>query len=1205
MYIKYVRISGFKSYREKVECGPLSNMHNSVVGLNGSGKSNFFAALRFVLSDSYSNMRPEERAKLLNEGAGASLVSAYVEIVFDNSDHRLDSEKEEVVIRRQIGLKKDEYFVDNKHSTKQDISNMLETAGFSKSNPYYIVEQGKVTRITTMKDKERLELLKEVAGTNVYEEKKEESLKIMRDSNKRMEEIKKNLDMIEERLDKLDAEKTELAQYYELDKERRSLQLALLHQKIKGLHEELTNIGKEMNGKKAESTDGEQDMREVEQEKDRLAQQLNGLERLCERLETERVALEVEDNQKLQDKCDEEAQLKRLQRKIKSEEQESASKTAQVASLKKEIEKAQSKLASSQPALQTQSQEMTDLDESYHRVNRELETLQSIQGNANTFSSKEQRDKHLQGELRSVKAELDARLKDEENTKKDIEATKSEITRMETAIAQTADSATTHREEMKQKRDTLRKLEDQTTDLAKQVKDCERKLSEIQTTKDAADYAVQKHREAMQQNMPSSAARAIRFLNKYVDEHKIKGYHGPLINLFECNPSYFTAVEQEGGGRLFNVVVDDENVASRLVEALQKSKEGRMQFLPLSRLKPVVPNFPRDAANAKPLYKCIDFDHKFEPAILEVFGKALLCDSFEAASGYRASHGLACLTMDGFKVARKGAIKGGWCGDASHSKIALNKDIQVEEEKIRKTVAEEEKLTAKKRQLEQTKTQVLSDSSKLRGEMVVSKESEGKSARTVELERKQLGREKEHLRDKDQKQRSDRSDIVELQHKVEGLQDQLNQTFSQNLTQQQESDLKRLTTESHKLGKARSDKRNALAKTERDRTLLEESVQTQQQELDSLQAELDSTQGRGGEELEMGQRRLQALRTEAEEASGRRAAKEQELAKAKEDKTQCGASLQKQINEIKRQQRRFADSRKALDHLQDRKNRLLTELDHAQAQQRELGSHPEQFEKYKTEKNKKLHDDLHKVTEKLKAFKDVNKKALDQFNQFTEQRGLFQSRKEELQKGAESIESLIEKLDHKKDEAINTTFRMVAKNFADVFKKIVPGGSGELIMRTNNKHNDDDDDAEGGEDRQGIRKYVGVSVSVRFQAGGDVRVMNSLSGGQKTVVALAIIFAIQKCDPAPFYLFDEVDANLDPMYRLAVAKLISSQKVGDDNGENTVQFITSSFQPELVNAADCHWLTNHHGMSRITQGTKEDSVAVLREAQKQITSTGK
>lgn len=167
------------------------------------------------------------------------------------------------------------------------------------------------------------------------------------------------------------------------------------------------------------------------------------------------------------------------------------------------------------------------------------------------------------------------------------------------------------------------------------------------------------------------------------------------------------------------------------------------------------------------------------------------------------------------------------------------------------------------------------------------------------------------------------------------------------------------------------------------------------------------------------------------------------------------------------------------------------------------------------------------------------------FCQFTEQREKFKQRKEELEKGEQSIQDLINKLDQKKDEAINTTFRMVAKNFSEVFGKIVPGGKGDLIMKTSNKASaDQDDDGEGEPaSRGGIRKYVGVAVNVRFAAGGEVHVMQSLSGGQKTVVALAIIFAIQKCDPAPFYLFDEVDANLDPMYRLAVAKEITNQKV--------------------------------------------------------------
>lgn len=114
------------------------------VGRNGSGKSNFFWAIRFVLSDAYSSMTREERQALLHEGTGASTLSAFVEIIFDNEDNRFPTGKQEVVLRRTIGLKKDEYALDKKSVTKTEVMNLLESAGFSRSNPYYIVPQGRV-----------------------------------------------------------------------------------------------------------------------------------------------------------------------------------------------------------------------------------------------------------------------------------------------------------------------------------------------------------------------------------------------------------------------------------------------------------------------------------------------------------------------------------------------------------------------------------------------------------------------------------------------------------------------------------------------------------------------------------------------------------------------------------------------------------------------------------------------------------------------------------------------------------------------------------------------------------------------------------------------------------------------------------------------------------------------------------------------------
>ncbi|KAH9910150.1 P-loop containing nucleoside triphosphate hydrolase protein [Fomitopsis serialis] len=249
MYIKTLTIQGFKSYRDQTQIEPFSPRHNVVVGRNGSGKSNFFAAIRFVLSDAYTSMSREERQSLLHEGVSvATTLSAYVEIVFDNSDNRFPTGRDEVILRRTIGLKKDEYSLDKKSASKADVMNLLESAGFSKSNPYYIVPQGRITALTNAKDHERLALLKEVAGTKVYEQRRAESLRIMAETDAKRTKINELLEYIDSRLTELEEEKEELKEYQEKDKERRCLEYALYQRELEEVSEALEEIDEERKG---------------------------------------------------------------------------------------------------------------------------------------------------------------------------------------------------------------------------------------------------------------------------------------------------------------------------------------------------------------------------------------------------------------------------------------------------------------------------------------------------------------------------------------------------------------------------------------------------------------------------------------------------------------------------------------------------------------------------------------------------------------------------------------------------------------------------------------------------------------------------------------------------------------------------------------------------------------------------------------------
>lgn len=152
---------------------------------------------------------------------------------------------------------------------------------------------------------------------------------------------------------------------------------------------------------------------------------------------------------------------------------------------------------------------------------------------------------------------------------------------------------------------------------------------------------------------------------------------------------------------------------------------------------------------------------------------------------------------------------------------------------------------------------------------------------------------------------------------------------------------------------------------------------------------------------------------------------------------------------------------------------------------------------------------------------------------------------------------LMQNLEMRKVEAIQFTFRQVANNFTKVFKKLVPHGSGHLILRTQNDHNGDNN----GDEVSTSDDFTGIGIRVSFTGSdAEMREMNQLSGGQKSLVALALIFAIQKCDPAPFYLFDEIDQALDAQHRKAVADMIHELS---DNA----QFITTTFRPELLENA--------------------------------------
>lgn len=334
------------------------------------------------------------------------------------------------------------------------------------------------------------------------------------------------------------------------------------------------------------------------------------------------------------------------------------------------------------------------------------------------------------------------------------------------------------------------------------------------------------------------------------------------------------------------------------------------------------------------------------------------------------------------------------------------------------------------------------------------------------------------------------------------------------------------------------------------------SIINLQSSLEKYQSELRQIK----ESLDVSNLRYSNMETEI-------SSKTTQLAKLKEEIEIAKEEEYKQVEKLQ-------SKSKDIESMFNKRSLFLQQKDEYLRKIRELGSLPSGYEKYSEHSLNKLMKLLHQTNEKLKKYSHVNKKAFDQWKNFTKQRKDLNARMADLDSTRGAINTLIETLDRQKDEAICLTLKGVSARFKETFKQLVPQGRAELSVVIGSDDDDDDVAMENSESSESsddenysnqVRRYQGVSIEAAFSEG-EALPVELLSGGQKAVTALALIFAIQKCDPAPFYLFDEIDAALDPVYRTAVAKMVDAQSKAE--GPNAAQFIISTFKPELLQSAE-------------------------------------
>mmetsp|Transcript_29038 Transcript_29038/g.66771 ORF Transcript_29038/g.66771 Transcript_29038/m.66771 type:complete len:1201 (-) Transcript_29038:82-3684(-) len=1191
MRIKQVIIRGFKTYKDQTSLD--EDFHpgvNVVVGFNGSGKSNFFNAIMFVISDKYSTLRAETRKSLMHEGSGPAVLTAFVEIVFDNAERRMPIDHDEVRVRRTIGVKKDDYTLDGKHATRAEVFNLLESCGFTKSNPYYIVQQGKVSELTLMSDKARLDLIKEVSGASVYDERKAESDKILDEIATRRQKTDEIIDTVSQRIRNLEEERKDLVEFQKLERQRRALDFELTDRELRtsqeraealeaerreaGVH--LLEAQREASVLTAKANEAEGEVLQIEREKQRFGSERDEAERLhTSRLEElTRARFELEEEQKR-------ATTVAKQRKDLDTE---------VVNLQKEIATTSKDLSDARPQMQVMQAKKNELLKSKQVQEAKRDQLIAKQGRRSQYTTVAQRNKALAAELKRREAR-------QEECQKALQECEDQIQKSEKGLREVAAAGQARRKEIKKHEEGLgMDLGPDLKRLGERLEKCaeERRLLLQQRERGSKDKVECERQVAHFQNridgtVPRPQRNALTEVKKWLQANGYEGsVYGTLLDNIQVPQTYAIAVESTAGGAIFNLLVKDDDIAAEIITQVRKNNWGSIVCTPLNQLSVKPVKYP-NTTGVKALVDVIDCPEAIRPAVSQVFGRTVVCSSLELCDEISRQYGLDTITLDGDKVSSRGTLTGGYQDPARFTRLtnsAKLRQVKAQLEKLNtaleETAERERKFSADLEELQGERRRLMDRRGELRGLLARASESEqdaeAQAARLREAIARQAERKAELL-----------SAIEEGNAAATALRDEMQTTTLSGLSADEQEQLEVLTKQLKDACAELEDAAEKCHSAQRELQSKESHLQDfLKQRLSEVQAEL----------LRDGQQDYQEHLQEREKLAARM---EREYSEVANNLEACAAKLDELEKHLRRRkaehealqaeeqkmQNNAAQCSAKLDEVVMRINTLTKKRSEADEKLRSLSVVSADMERYKEFSIPQIMSELDATNKKLQNFRHVNKKAIDQFTTFTDQLHELEAKRLEITESQDAIKTFMQRVDEQREATLLHTLEQIDRHFRGIFSELVHEGVGKLCLLRSNDEAPEEEPGAGpaaGDPLRGVR----VEVSFTGQSTSFLT-MSQLSGGQKTVVALALIFAIQRLEPAPFYLFDEIDAALDTQYRTSVARLIARDA-------KQAQMVITTFRPEIIEVANRFYrVYQKNRVSRIDTVQKPEARRVIEE----------
>ena len=1048
MFIKSLVINGFKSYRNETVVGPFDEGFNVVVGRNGAGKSNFFSAIEFVLSEAYTNLKPEERIALLTtNSSGQRLINAFVEIAFDNTSRRFPLDMDEVKLRRTIGSKKDQYHLNGKIvQSRKELKGMLEAAGMISKFSFVIVKQGQIMNLATCSDKHRLDMLKDMAGTKVYTEKREASMRELESTNKTMGEIEANLEMFSTKLQELEEQKRDLLAFKKLESKKNALSYLICSQELFDVKAKESKAEADYRDLIENSKKANLKLRETKEELTNYKEELEKKKR-----QHDSVVREINDSRlQLEKNMRSEASLK-MKLKDLEEEEQSQSRRDDSEGFEDLRAKNEAKKGEKMRVEESIKAKVAELEEQKQRLEileQEKKRILEVSGRAEMFDSVEERDDWIQAQIKDKTNDIDSIKLQLVELRKSHQQLQSQLDQSESRMELLSRDASQHEEEFKslksQHQEMIKKKSQVSADVDTKYKAVESIQSERRELEDKERTAVM--------NMKMMKG----FKEIYVGAENLKrlldsrpeleeGYHGLLCEQFDCDDSLKVAVDQVAGNRLFYHVVDSPQVANRILRAFNAAKfTGSLSFMAKSKLQ--AKTFPRNLdLNLKqtiPLMEKLQFEQESRDLLSYVFGRTLVCRNLEVACKVARKTGLDCVTLDGDKGSSKGVLSGGYL-DRKKNKMILYENFMNAKSKLEEERDNEDQLVEELAELHQELRQVNKMIHQNQAKLIVDE----KNLHGIKSSLKYTSRQRNELFSQCIESRklcsAAETRLTILERDCDGLRREMGEDLHSQMTEENKS---RFDNTVKQLQKLRPNYKKKVSELR----YLEEHVKDIDAEIEILSKDLrllSDRETKNSDRLSL----MDQLRQELVLCSKKVVDLTEGLNSCENQEVDISEDIDKLKKAVEGKERLLSNIIETVKVETQKQEEVLCKKSKYQAQVKRFkdelkefpGVNPQTVESHQNDSKARLKLLLKKVHTDLKKYEHVNKKAVEQWERAKDKEQLHQ-RLEDLKKDRESVIRLIKSLDEKRTEMVDYTFRQVVKHFSLVFSRVVPGGSGDL-----------------------------------------------------------------------------------------------------------------------------------------------------------------